>query len=65
MKNFNRRTVPMVMVAQSAANWCNTHIHADSTHSFTHLQSYISTAYCTFSLLLNRHVTLVCISLCP
>ena len=30
MKNFNIGTVPMVtVVAQSAANWCNTHTHMD------------------------------------
>ena len=36
MKNFNR---PMVTVAQSAANWRNTHTHMDRTHSLTHFAS--------------------------
>ena len=37
MKNFNRR---MVTMAQSAANWRNTHIHVDRTHSLTHLHKH-------------------------
>ena len=36
MKNFNR---PMVTMAQSAANWCNTHTHVDRTYSLTHFTS--------------------------
>ena len=31
----------MVIVAQSAANWRNTHTHVDHTHSLTHLHQYI------------------------
>ena len=30
----------MVTVAQSAANWCNTHTHVDHTHSPTHLHQH-------------------------
>ena len=38
MKNFNRRN-SHVTVAQSAANWRNTHAHEDCTHSLTHFTS--------------------------
>ena len=31
--------VSMVSMTQSAANWRNTHIHVDSTHSLTHFTS--------------------------
>ena len=30
----------MVTIAQSAANWCNTHTHVDHTHSLTHLHQH-------------------------
>ena len=30
----------MVTMAQSAANWCNTHNHVDRTHSLTHLHQH-------------------------
>ena len=39
MKDFNRRS-SMVTMAQSAANWRNTHTHMDRTHSFTHLHQH-------------------------
>ena len=32
--------VPMVTMAQSAANWHNTHTHIDHTHSLTHLHQH-------------------------
>ena len=35
---FNIVAIPMVTMAQSAANWRNTHTHMDRTHSLTHLQ---------------------------
>ena len=30
----------MVAMAQSAANWHNTHSHVDRTHSLTHLHQH-------------------------
>ena len=36
MKNFNRRAVSMVTMAQSTANWCNKHTHVARSHAFTH-----------------------------
>ena len=30
----------MVTMAQSAANWCNTHTHVDRMHSLTHLHQH-------------------------
>ena len=30
----------MVIMAQSAASWCNTHTHVNRMHSPTHLQQY-------------------------
>ena len=38
--------VPMVTMAQSAANWHNIHTHMDRTHLLTHLQ-YINTVTTT------------------
>ena len=32
----------MVTIAQSAANWCNTHTRMDRTHSLTHLHQHSS-----------------------
>ena len=32
--------IPMVIMAQSAANWRNTHTHMDRTHSLTHLHQH-------------------------
>ena len=32
--------IPMVTVAQSAANWRNTHTHVDRTRSLTHLHQH-------------------------
>ena len=46
MKNFKRRSaVPMVTMAQSAANWRNTHTHVDRMHSLTHLQLHQHSYY--------------------
>ena len=38
--------IPMVTMAQSAANWRNTHTHMDRTHSLTHLQHSHNTTIC-------------------
>ena len=40
MKNFNR---PMVIMAQSAANWCIMHTHMDPTHSHTYINTVTAT----------------------
>ena len=39
MKNFNR-PIPMVTMAQSTVNWCNTYTHMDCKHSLTHLHQH-------------------------
>ena len=40
MKNFSRRSSHVITMAQSVANWRNTHTQVDLTHSLSQLHQH-------------------------